>query len=179
MTTTTSTTTNASGIAEISLTDVMGEREIKVQATAEGLMQTAAISFPNGPLAVFAGPPKGNYAWGNNTSGKSTSFPAANQCGASDSAIAGFTGYPPANFSSIYVSTSKLPTGDQLVAVAKSGPGTGKGAAYAAGWPGGIYWTGTARVWNDIYQADDLIFSSGSSQSHVVTEISQTVCLQP
>ena len=179
LTTTTSTTTNASGIAEISLTDVMGEREIKVQATAEGLMQTAAISFPNGPLAVFAGPPKGNYAWGNNTSGKSTSFPAANQCGASDSAIAGFTGYPPANFSSIYVSTSKLPTGDQLVAVAKSGPGTGKGAAYAAGWPGGIYWTGTARVWNDIYQADDLIFSSGSSQSHVVTEISQTVCLQP
>ncbi len=63
--------------------------------------------------------------------------------------------------------------------MAKSGPGTGKGAAYAAGWPGGIYWTGTARVWNDIYQADDLIFSSGSSQSHVVTEISQTVCLQP
>ena len=179
LTTTTSSTTNASGIAEISLTDVMGEREIKVQATAEGLMQTAAISFPNGPLAVFAGPPKGSYAWGNNTSGKSTSFPAANQCGASDSAIAGFTGYPPANFSSIYVSTSKLPTEDQLVAVAKSGPGTGKGAAYAAGWPGGIYWTGTARVWNDIYQADDLILSSGSSQSYVVTNTSQTVCLQP
>ncbi len=64
LTTTTSTTTNASGIAEISLTDVMGEREIKVQATAEGLMQTAAISFPNGPLAVFAGPPKGKLCVG-------------------------------------------------------------------------------------------------------------------
>ncbi|MCD7983194.1 MAG: putative Ig domain-containing protein [Desulfovibrio sp.] len=174
LTTTTSSTTKASGIAEISLTDVMGEREITVQATAEGLMQTAAISFPNGPLAVFAGPPKGLYDWGNNNNDASTSFPAANQCGASDSAIAGFSGYPPVNFSTIYVSTSKLPTEDQLSAVSKT---TGKGAAFAAGWPHYPYWTGTARVWNDNYQADGVYPDNGVASAYSVNTSLQTVCL--
>ena len=177
LTTTTSSTTNASGIAEISLTDVMGERVVTVQATAEGLTKTATVSFPNGPLAVFAGPPKGTYYWGNNESAASTSFPAANQCGASDSEIINFSDYPPANFSTIYVSASKLPTVEQLVAVGK-GSGRGKGAAYAAGWPPTIpYWTGTARVWNYTYQADDLILSDSTFHSHVVTNTFQTVCL--
>ncbi len=115
--------------AEASLTDIVGEREVTVTATVEynGQSYTAEekrVTFGDGPLSVFAGPPS--------TSGK-TWANAATYCKGTPG-DANQAGYQP---------ETKLPTSDQLRAV--SG-GSGYGAAFAAGWPGWYtYWTGQAN----------------------------------
>lgn len=117
--------------AEASLTDIVGERTVKVTASVEynGQLYTAeekTVSFGKGPLSVFAGPPS--------TSGK-TWAEAAQTCGS----------YP-SDSSQGYHEETNLPSTEELRAV--SG-GSGYGAAFAAKWPDDRngngwfgYWTG-------------------------------------
>lgn len=118
--------------AEASLTDIVGERTVKVTASVEynGQLYTAeekTVSFGDGPLSVFAGPPstRGN-TWAE----------AAQKCGRLPS------------FSPGYHGETNLPHKEELQAV--SGPDNGGyGAAFAAKWPDDrngigsfVYWTG-------------------------------------
>ena len=110
----------------------MGERTVKVTASVEynGQLYTAeekTVSFGDGPLSVFAGPPstRGN-TWAE----------AAQKCGRLPS------------FSPGYHGETNLPHKEELQAV--SGPDNGGyGAAFAAKWPDDrngigsfVYWTG-------------------------------------
>lgn len=111
--------------AVASLTDIVGERTVTVEARVNRNGQTVAsgqkqVSFGKGPLSVFAGKPKeGTMSWDE----------AAKACG-------GTPGNPNVQ---AYQPQTKLPTKEQLLAVAANPLGEygeGKyGAAYAAGWP--------------------------------------------
>ena len=103
--------------AEASLTDIVGQRTVKVQATVTHDGKTYAaetdVTFGSGPLAVFAGPPKGRMTWAN----------AVSACEGE---------------------SYKLPSMEQLQAVSGY---TGKGAAFFANWMQGdagftTYWIG-------------------------------------
>lgn len=120
--------------AEASLTDIVGERTVKVTASVEynGQLYTAeekTVSFGDGPLSVFK-KPLGSMSWKE----------AVNKCGGYYSPSQ--TDYQPA---------TNLPRKEELLAV--SG-GSGYGAAFAAKWPddrggGGdcfFYWTGELYV---------------------------------
>jgi hypothetical protein len=117
------------------LTDIVGSRLVRVRAevAANGRLHTAEteVSFGPGPLSVFAGVPQGRKDW----------TAAMSACGGPGNLDR--RGYQPG---------AGLPLRDHLQAV--SGPGADGqwGAAYAAGWPDGHYWTGEAlgdgvQVW--------------------------------
>ena len=117
---------------EAYLTDIVGEREVTVKASVEYNGQTyeaaETVTFGDGPLSVFAGPPstRGN-TWAE----------AAQKCGSL-----------PSDSSPGYHDETNLPRREELQAV--SGPGYGGyGAAFAAKWPDDYngfgwfyYWTG-------------------------------------
>ena len=115
--------------AEASLTDIVGERTVKVTASVEYNGQTyyeaaETVKFGEGPLAVFQ-KPLSNMTWKD----------AAQKCGR-----------VPSDSSPGYHDETNLPRREDLQAV--SG-GSGYGAAFAAGWPddrGGngefLYWSG-------------------------------------
>ena len=112
--------------AEASLTDIVGERTVKVTASVEYNGQTyeaaETVKFGEGPLAVFQ-KPLSNMTWKD----------AARTCGR-----------VPSNLSPGYHEETNLPHIEELQAV--SG-GSGYGAAFAAKWPddrnGWVhYWTG-------------------------------------
>ena len=122
--------------AEAYLTDIVGEREVTVKASVEYNGQTyeaaETVTFGDGPLSVFAGPP---------STGGNTWAEAAQKCGSL-----------PSYSSPGYYDETNLPRKEELQAV--SGPGYGGyGAAFAAKWPDDgdgdvrffFYWTGELR----------------------------------
>ena len=124
------------------LTDIVGERTVTVKAEVvlDDAICTATqtVSFGAGPLAVFAGTPRGYVPWAD----------AARACRGTPG-HPGMPGYQPA---------TKLPTRAQLKAVAGQKKGGQNGAALAAGWPDDddyndiyCYWTGETdsedKVW--------------------------------
>jgi hypothetical protein len=125
--TTTSNTSTSDGTASIQLTDVMGQRTVAVQAKVTigaDYTVTQNVTFGDGPLADFAGPLAPSVTiWLN----------AVDSCGGDSSTIN--TTIPG------YKTDSYLPQVATLQNVAK---GSGKGAAYAAGWDTVAvnYWTG-------------------------------------
>jgi hypothetical protein len=138
--TTTSNTSTSDGTASIQLTDVMGQRTVAVQAkvtiAAQDYTVTQNVAFGAGPLAAFTGAPRGQGYW----------TAAATTCGGTYSLDPGAAGYQPA---------TKLPTQAQLRDVSK---GTGKGAAFAAGWDTvgtstHYYWTGETGVDGGVVKA--------------------------
>jgi len=137
--------TDASGIARIQLTDIVGERTVTVQAsvTIDGTTYTTdqRVSFGKGPLSVFRARLEGELLWAkhspisNEGNAQSGDFPAAHACGAVLSAA------ELRNLPDGYHAATGLPSPEQLKAV-----GTfGNGARIAAGWPEDGYWTGELR----------------------------------
>ena len=105
-----------------SLTDIVGERDVTVQAsvtlkkTGATHTATARVVFGKGPLSVFAGAPlKVGTTWKE----------AVSRCGGKDNPDV-----------ETYQPGTRLPSREQLQAVS----GAGKGAAFAAGWPQNPPW---------------------------------------
>jgi hypothetical protein len=128
--TTSSSTSPSDGTASISLTDVMGQRTVAVQAkvtiAGQDYTVTQNVPFGNGPLSAFSSSPIGQRKW----------MQAVADCG-------GTLPYP---LEDGYHSYTELHNAPDLEAVSK---GVGKGAAFAAGWhtvgTDRSYWTGTSR----------------------------------
>ncbi|MDR3629512.1 MAG: inverse autotransporter beta domain-containing protein [Desulfocapsaceae bacterium] len=142
----TTSVTNPAGKAVIDLTDILGERDITVQAavTINGQLYTATrlTTFGSGPLSVFAGPPSSSQLlWTD----------AYNYCNGT-----AYTGNPAAwTTASGYVGAPKMATVAQLRAVAFSTLSlSAYGAAYAAGWPHNVVWSGEASDANSAYQVN-------------------------
>ena len=138
-----SSVTDASGIASIHLSDILGERTVVVRAGIGADNDTGvdiSLSFGKGPLAVFKSPKDdGQYQWtpGYIVTPETTAFPAMEVCG-------GKIAYK----GSGYYRSSNLPTVKQLWLVS----GRGNGAWLAAGWSGMAYWAGElGRDGNDAY----------------------------
>jgi hypothetical protein len=147
--TATAQSTTSSGTASIDLTDVMGQRTVRVEAkvtiAAQDYPVTQNVTFGAGPLAAFAGPPVASgTSW----------LAAVDSCGGDSSTV---NLSPPE-----YKPDSHLPQVDTLEKVAKS---TGKGAAYAAGWDtvAATYWTGEIASAADAYY---VILSDGVKFSY-------------
>lgn len=105
-----------------SLTDIVGERDVTVQAsvtlkkTGTTHTATARVVFGKGPLSVFAGAPlKVGTTWKE----------AVSRCGGKDNPDV-----------ETYQPGTCLPSREQLQAVS----GARKGAAFAAGWPQNPPW---------------------------------------
>lgn len=136
LTATTTSTTDSNGKATIQLSDIVGQRSVRIRATINNLTVDQVVTFANdGPLSKFKGEPFADTKkWANDFPlSSATSLPAAGLCGKSPS---GFQSWPtPGDYSS----ETGLPTRAELRAVSAS---TGKGAAFSAGWPNSLYWTG-------------------------------------
>jgi hypothetical protein len=138
------TTTGGNGETKQHLTDIVGQREITVQAEVNiggtSYLATQVVSFGNGPLSVFTAP-SGNLTWNaayQECNG--TPYP-----GGSDHTT-GWSG-------GAYVGGGKMPTRVEYQAVSPidttwsyTNPNSyAQGAAFAAGWPVVTYfWTGEA-----------------------------------
>ena len=133
--------TDMGGETAVHLTDIVGERTVAVEASivdAEGtsIMTMQEISFGNGPLSIFCRPVEVTWheayfiANGKEYSG-GTDFKTGWKC-------------------DVHVGGEKMPSHGEIAAVSFSSSWgrerghNGYGAAYAAGWPGGLYWTGEA-----------------------------------
>jgi hypothetical protein len=160
LSTTATSFTGYDGIATVMLTDVMGQRTVAIQAkvtiASADYTVTQNVTFPNGPLAAFAGPPKdAAMSWLN----------AADACGTSavDTTTPG------------YRDATKLPLVVTLQSVAKT---SGKGAAYAAGWHtvAANYWTGVIASQG---KANYVVLSSGIGiySANTAYSVEGAVCL--
>jgi hypothetical protein len=142
------------------ITDVIGDRSVTVQAiaTVDGSTVTKVlnVAFGHGPMSVFSGPPA-STTWATSDAntvfpslGSAANYPYANMCG-------GFTPPPPnsvtanpsldavwgagwwtvhsfKSFTWAYLTASKLPSVEQVLAVATPGPDSqGQAALYASG----------------------------------------------
>ena len=162
-----SSVTDASGLATIQLSDILGERTVTVRArvaTSDTAAVDIPITFGKGPLAVFKAPSPaaGQLQWtpGYVVSASTTAFPAAEACGGS----VAYTG-------NRYYASSRLPTIKQLQAVSARG----NGAWQAAGWPGLYYWTGElGRDGNDAY----FVNRPGYGLDSIVYTTRGVVCLR-
>ena len=130
------------------LTDIVGERTVKVRATVtyNGQPYTAetTVTFGKGPLAVFATPLR-NMTW-------------------TDAVVACGGSYESDNYE--YQPATNLPSKEELLAVSApsaSNPGANaRGAAFAAKWPNDgsgrdmvMYWTGKLAEKVDLGLGDD------------------------
>jgi hypothetical protein len=127
------------------LTDIVGQREITIQAKVNigGTDYTATqpVSFGNGPLSVFRATVGMAMTWDNAyQTCNGTAYPSADHS----------TGWS----SGTYVGGGKMPTRVEYQAVSPynvppgwtNNPNTAaQGAAVAAGWPSNYYWSGEAN----------------------------------
>ncbi|MDL2291349.1 hypothetical protein LJC09_04520, partial [Desulfovibrio sp. OttesenSCG-928-F20] len=152
--------------SSVTLTDIVGQRKVTVQATVliDGSFQifTADVQFGNGPLYEFRFPKGSNEPgvaqWANDRPiDAATSLPAAELCG-NNIPAAIFTSWSAGDYSS----QTGLPTRGELRTVAT---GTGNEAWKAAGWPHAYYWTGelvfTDYAWT-VVVADGSHVSAGA-----------------
>ena len=142
--------TNGSGEASISLSDVLGQRTVIVTAFAtapngQALTLNQSVTFGKGPISIFKAP-SGSAEWTSSGVRTITSttrvFNAAAMCGGS--VTVGNPYYNDASWGAgtysnyYYASNSNLPTVAQLRAVSDSG----NGAWTAAGWSADHFWSG-------------------------------------
>lgn len=139
--TTTTSNTDGTGKAIIQLTDIVGERTITVQAkvTVGGAGHTVvqSVTYGNGPLSVFKAPDSTDRIWDAAYLLCNNSAYTGNHHGG-DWKNGG------------YVGGGKLPTRAEYQAVSQKDTTLGfsnpsaaaQGAAFAAGWPCHVYWTG-------------------------------------
>lgn len=180
-TTATSNTSTRNGQASVQLTDILGERIVKVQArvTIDGVDYTALqdVPFGKGPISVFKAPEGTSKQWSgdNAITGSTTSFPAAEYCrGRVTAGSPDF--YAHSSWERIgggyyYAKDSKLPKEGHLSAVSYSG----NGAWAAAGWSGGNYWTGEVLASG---QFSLLEYRGGTELVKSVNSHSPVVCLR-
>ncbi|MGJ3524325.1 inverse autotransporter beta domain-containing protein [Nitratidesulfovibrio sp. D1] len=170
----TATSNTSGGKATIQLTDIVGERNVTIRATVhldgEDRTVSQAVSYPDGPLAVFRAPAPGHAVYGAWTL-------AYSHCNG-----AAYPGDPGTWTAGGYVGGGKLPTAAELHAVmpATSGWGsnpdpTGKGAALAAGWDHGYYYaTGEAHSSGYIYGV--LSNSGGTDSLNIYSDLVRAAC---
>jgi hypothetical protein len=143
------TPTGSDGKTEQRLTDIVGEREITVEAKVKigetDYTATQAVSFGKGPLSVFTAP-KRDYSQHENLINWDVAY---KECNGAD-----YTGNHSTGWSSgAYVGGSippagtddgKMPTQAEMQAVAVRYPynsnNNAQGAAHAAGWPDNWWW---------------------------------------
>jgi hypothetical protein len=159
------------------LTDVVGNRTATVRAetTVDGTVYTKnlTVAFGDGPLSVFSGVDHPSKQFADSANYLSfptaaTVFPAAVTCGGFQDAStivvtfgvgaaygSGWTTYthPTLAYPFAHADNSKLPTWEQLLAVATYNSSImsdypRKGAAKAAGWTTGLTWYGTVSYDN-------------------------------
>ena len=141
------TSTTTGGRASVQLTDIVGERNITIKATAhvDGIDRSAeqVVSFGNGPLFIFKSPSASVYRTWQEAyelcNGKEPSGDDDPMKWTSDN-------------KGEYRGGGKLPGLGELQSVSPvderwpNNPDTGaRGAAFAAGWPNILYWSGAAR----------------------------------
>ena len=142
LTAVTTSNTDGTGKAIIQLTDIVGERTITIQAkvniSGTDHTVTQAVTYGNGPLSVFKAPDSTNRTW-------DMAYQLCNSSAYSGDHSAGWS-------SGAYVGGGKMPTRAEYQAVAPvdtrysytNSNAAAQGAAYAAGWPYSLYWTGEA-----------------------------------
>jgi hypothetical protein len=132
--------TDMNGEITVYLTDIVGERIVSVEVSidAEGIstMAIQKLSFGNGPLSLFCRPFE--VTW------HEAYFMANGR------EYSGGTDFKTGWKRDVHVGGEKMPSPGEIAAVSFSSSWgrehgqNGYGAAYAAGWPGGFYWTGEA-----------------------------------
>lgn len=128
--------TDDSGNASVQLTDIMGERTVKVQAQAivGNTLHTVTqdVTFGKGPLAKFRLPSEGCVGTGD----WDMAYAACNAVAYTERHISGWVG-------GAYMASENLPSRLELLAVSS---GITYGAYQAAGWPTlSGFWTGEAH----------------------------------
>ena len=194
--------------AEIQLTDIVGSRSVTLEASvcigggsgvttkwaclgAGGDWYTGetTVSFGDGPLSVFSGPPlAGKYKWADAIPITSaTQFPAATACGGTvNGGITPVTPWtPPTTYWTLmssgnyYAKGSKLPKYAQLRAVAmNSFSNTDARGAAAAGWPADVQYLVTGEVLNTGNAADYVPMDGTLSMDTNLTNDENYVCLK-
>jgi hypothetical protein len=161
---TTSYASASDGVASIQLTDVMGQRTVRVEAkvtiSSQDYTVIQDVTFGNGPLAAFAGPPYAYVTWKD----------AGNTCGTTAGVDLYVSGYK---------AQTKLPEIDTLRMVAQGNGGNG--AAYAAGWDtvAANYWTGVIIPPTEANpaEANDVALNTGLPYTLGIGYLTGAVCL--
>jgi hypothetical protein len=181
------TTTDGSGKTTQQLTDIIGEREITVEAKVSGVdyPATQLISFGNGPLSVFNEPVL-NKTWDEAYKAcNTTGYPGNDHSAASGWNNNDYVGGAYSNgVSTNAPSSGKMPTRAEYQAVSPyNGPSSwsklynfndkAQGAAVAAGWSVGtydFYWTGEAGSASafcvDVYGGSDFGYNGSICNSY-------------
>jgi hypothetical protein len=194
----TSPATDASGKTTMQLTDIVGERVITVQAKVtiggtDYYTVPQAVSFGNGPLAVFKAPVGTSspyLTWDEayaHSDCNNTSYPGTDHSAASGWSNGNYVGgaYSGGGVSTNVPSSGKMPTRAEYQAVSArdtswgntnpnlNAQGAACAAGWAAGWPNYWYWTGEAEKGNF---ACDVPLHDGSLGGSIVNTFYPVAC---
>jgi hypothetical protein len=161
------------------------QAKVTIDGTDYSLATPQEIEFGDGPLSKLRIPDGGiqRAAWAEmygsspwkmqGQSSYASSLPAATLCKRNPT---GFRTWPSGNYSA----ETGLPSSEVLGSVSGLSNFSGLGAAVAAGWPNGHYWTDQLKIWNSV--SNDTGFAipiiSGFTQEPILTTGNFVVCIR-
>jgi hypothetical protein len=157
------------------LTDIIGSRTVTVKATIDGMPdveETLVVTFGAGPLSRLRIPSGGlsSVQWANNALlADATSLPAAAWCGEDPVDYASWGGA----YMEDHSGDTGLPSVEELQNVNSS---SGRGAALAAGWIAGYYWSGRMLGRTSSDSAEPVSIGASGPTDTQVTQNYMVVC---